>query len=177
MISLAYLNIPFGSMVAAATDRGICLFDFRYRTSIDTIMQRVATHLNDTFFERRHPLFDILTAQTDEYFAGKRKIFDLPIVFSGTTFQEQVWRALLQIPYGELRTYEQQAQAIGMEKSVRAVAAANGENGIAIIVPCHRVVGKNGSLTGYSGGLAAKKKLIELESRHSGKAVQTELFL
>jgi methylated-DNA-[protein]-cysteine S-methyltransferase len=101
--------------------------------------------------------------QLDEYFAGHRRAFDLPIEPKGTDFQRQVWNALLDIPYGETRSYGQIARAIGQPSAVRAVGAANGANPIAIVIPCHRVIGANGTLVGYGGGLDKKTKLLELE--------------
>lgn len=102
--------------------------------------------------------------QLREYFEGKRRDFDLPLVVLGTEFQQKAWRALLEIPYGEVRSYGQQARAMGNAKAVRAVGKANGDNRIAIILPCHRVVAVDGSLTGYGGGLWRKKFLLELEA-------------
>lgn len=163
-------------MRIGATDEGICLFDFQYRRSIDSIMKRIETHLADKFEEAEHPHFAILEQQMGEYFIGQRKEFDMPLHFAGTPFQKSVWTGLLQIPYGETRSYKQQSIFLGNEKAIRAVAGANGENGIAIIVPCHRVIGEDGSLTGYGGGLQRKKWLLDLEKKHSGKTNQAELF-
>ncbi len=106
--------------------------------------------------------------QLAEYFAGKRREFDLPLAPKGTGFQERAWRALLAIPYGETRTYGEQARAIGRPAASRAVGAANGKNPIAIIIPCHRVIGANGTLTGYGGGLPLKRWLLEHEAKHAG---------
>lgn len=110
------------------------------------------------------PLLQQTAQQLDEYFDGTRKIFELPLHFIGTEFQQKVWHALLTIPYGETRSYLQIAQQIGNEKSVRAVGAANGKNPISIIAPCHRVIGASGKLTGFAGGLEAKAFLLQLES-------------
>ena len=101
--------------------------------------------------------------ELDEYFAGGRKTFDLPLLFVGTEFQEKVWNTLLEVPYGETRSYGWMAEMIGNPKAVRAVGTANGSNSISIFAPCHRIIGSNGSLTGYGGGLPAKKFLLELE--------------
>ena len=101
--------------------------------------------------------------QLDAYFAGKLRTFDLPLAPQGTPFQQRVWAALLKIPYGATRSYGQQALAIGSPKAVRAVGLANGRNPIAIIIPCHRVIGANGGLTGYGGGMARKRLLLDLE--------------
>ena len=102
-------------------------------------------------------------AQLDEYFAGQRSVFDVPLLFLGTDFQKRVWRELLDIPYGTTVSYVEMARRIGMPKAVRAVANANGANIISIFAPCHRVIGSNHSLTGYRGGLEAKRALLALE--------------
>jgi O-6-methylguanine DNA methyltransferase len=107
--------------------------------------------------------------QLEEYFSGRRRRFDLPLDLRGTDFQKRCWQELLKIPYGETRSYAQIAQAIGNPAAVRAVGLANGQNPIAIIVPCHRVIGSDGSLTGYGGGLEVKRKLLELEGALGGR--------
>ena len=118
--------------------------------------------------EKETPLISQAASMLREYFDGKRKLFDgLPISFEGTEFQKKAWNALLEIPYGETRSYKEQAEAIGNAKACRAVGAANGKNPISIIVPCHRVVGSDKSLVGYGGGLDVKKALLDLESKVS----------
>jgi len=163
-------------MHLGASDKGICLFDFQYRKRIDHIMRRVEQGSGDKFEEGDHPYFQLLEAQIDEYFTGQRKEFDLPLHLPGSPFQVSVWQGLLSIPYGETRSYKQQSIFLGNEKAIRAIANANGDNGIAIIIPCHRVIGTNGTLTGYGGGLPVKQKLLDLERKHSGKTGQSELF-
>ncbi|MGJ7476072.1 methylated-DNA--[protein]-cysteine S-methyltransferase [Pseudomonas fulva] len=115
----------------------------------------------------RCPVLIETAHQLSEYFAGKRRRFDLALAFTGTAFQRQVWDALLSIPFGETRTYGQIAQQIGNPSAVRAVGAANGRNPISIIAPCHRVIGASGGLTGFAGGLAAKQYLLALEGRQT----------
>lgn len=176
MISLKYIDTPVGKMRMGATDTGICLFDFQYRKSIDTIMARIEQLSGDEFIEADHPHFALLEQQIGEYFLGARKVFDLPLHFFGSPFQVKVWEGLLQIPYSETRSYKQQSIFLGDEKAIRAVAGANGQNGIAIIVPCHRVIGEDGCLTGYGGGLQRKKWLLDHERKHSGRTAQAELF-
>lgn len=176
MIYLKHIDTPLGKMRIGATDEGICLFDFQYRKSIDTIMARIERLAGDKFSEGEHPHFQMLESQIGEYFSGARKDFDVPLHLLGTPFQKSVWIGLQQIPYGETRSYKQQSIFLGNEKAIRAVAGANGENGIAIIVPCHRVIGDNGSLVGYGGGLQRKKWLLEHERKYSGKTGQGELF-
>ncbi|HEU5274532.1 MAG TPA: methylated-DNA--[protein]-cysteine S-methyltransferase [Xanthobacteraceae bacterium] len=110
-----------------------------------------------------HPVLLEAERQLEEYFAGRRKIFDLALDVSGTEFQKKVWRALLAIPYGETRTYAEIAREIGHPTAVRAVGAANGRNPLSIVAPCHRVIGSSGALTGFAGGLAVKAQLLRLE--------------
>jgi methylated-DNA-[protein]-cysteine S-methyltransferase len=112
-----------------------------------------------------HPLLRETARQLDAYFAGDLREFDLALALKGTPFQVRVWEALLQIPYGETRSYAQQARVVGTPDAVRAVGAANGRNPIPIVVPCHRVIGSNGKLTGFGGGLPLKRWLLDLESR------------
>jgi methylated-DNA-[protein]-cysteine S-methyltransferase len=111
----------------------------------------------------KHPVIMATERQLAEYFAGRRKAFDLTLDFAGTEFQKRVWRALLTIPFGETRTYAQIAKQVGDPKAVRAVGAANGRNPISIVAPCHRVIGSNGKLTGFAGGLDVKAQLLRLE--------------
>ena len=163
-------------MIAAANDSALCMFDFVYRKLMPAIKKRVSSFFNDELEEGNHQVFDTLKIQLTEYFSGERTDFNLPLAMSGTPFQQKVWNELLNIPYGTTRTYMQQSKVLGDEKAIRAVARANGENCLAIIVPCHRIVGSDGSLTGYAGGLKAKKWLLEHEARHSGNAIQALLF-
>lgn len=114
--------------------------------------------------EAQHPVLLETARQLNEYFAGQRRQFDLPLDFEGTAFQQKVWQALLSIPFGETRSYKQIAEQIGHAKAMRAVGAANGKNPISIIAPCHRVVGANGKLVGFAGGLENKSILLEIES-------------
>ncbi|MBA2746748.1 MAG: methylated-DNA--[protein]-cysteine S-methyltransferase [Flavisolibacter sp.] len=119
----------------------------------------------------KHPLLDACTTQLQAYFEGKLKNFDLPVAQTGTDFQQKVWALLLKVPYGKTQTYLHLSNTYGDVKAIRAVAAANGKNNIAIVIPCHRIIGSNGSLTGYAGGLYRKKWLLE----HEIKTKQTLL--
>lgn len=119
--------------------------------------------LGPTLRDDSHPLLLAAETQLREYFAGTRTTFSLPLEFAGTPFQQQVWGALATIPFGETRSYLDLAVQIGKPKAVRAVGAANGRNPLSIVIPCHRVIGRNGSLTGFAGGLAAKAILLNLE--------------
>lgn len=176
MIITKHIHTPLGKMIAGATDKGICLFDFEFRKMMPAIRKRISSFLEDDLVEGEHEHIEQLQQQSDEYFRGERQRFDLPLLMTGTEFQQKVWEALHTIPYGSTRSYMQQTKVLGDEKAIRAVARANGENCLAIIVPCHRVVGSDGSLTGYAGGLKAKKWLLEHEAKHAGLAVQQVMF-
>lgn len=174
---IQHIDTPVGKMKVGATDQGIVLFDFEYRRMIDAIMKRIFKGLgSEEYVEKTHPHIETLKQEIQEYFDGARKEFSVPLYLIGTDFQKRVWQGLLNIPYGDTRSYEQQSLFLGDAKAIRAVAGANGENGIAIIIPCHRVIGKNGSLTGYGGGLPKKKWLLEHEFKYSGKSTQAQLF-
>lgn len=140
-----------GVITIAANEKGILAVRFGdFRSDFDE--------------ERKTPMLQEACDQLEDYFQGNRRCFDLPLMLEGTAFQKQVWQALLEIPYGETATYGQIAEKIGNPKAARAVGMANHNNPIAIIVPCHRVIGANGSLTGYAGGLNQKAMLLELEA-------------
>jgi methylated-DNA-[protein]-cysteine S-methyltransferase len=126
-------------------------------------------------WERSDSAFAAVAAQLDEYFAGERREFDVPLVLDGPPFQRQAWHALREIPYGETVSYGEQARRIGVPDAARAVGAANGQNPIAVIVPCHRVIGADGSLTGFGGGLSRKRLLLDLEADAVSAAMRMPL--
>jgi len=126
---------------------------------------------------KSNPYLEKCVEQLDEYFNGGRKVFDLRLEPEGTDFQKRVWDELLKIPYGETRSYMEITKILGDQKAIRAVANANGQNKISIIIPCHRVIGSDGSLTGYGGGLWRKKWLLEHEQKFSNTEKQLELTL
>lgn len=163
VIDLTRLETPLGTMIACGTKSGICLLEFSERKMLETEFQQLAKKLNATIIQGENPHFDQLRTELAEYFEGKRKSFSVPLLTPGTDFQQRVWKELQQIPYAETRSYKQQAVALGKPDAVRAVANANGMNRIAIIIPCHRVVGSDGNLTGYAGGLYRKKWLLDFE--------------
>jgi methylated-DNA-[protein]-cysteine S-methyltransferase len=134
------------------------------RVSVDN---RLKKGLNATFIEKDNQLLKETRKQLDEYFNMERKDFDIPLLMVGTDFQKSVWDALLEVPYGSTSTYLNLAKQINNEKAVRAVANANGANAIAIIIPCHRIIGTNGELIGFGGGLPLKKRLLKLEQNLS----------
>ena len=146
---------PVGALMLAATDAGIHAVEFPEN--------RHPVKRDDEWREGTHPLLDAAMRQLDGYFAGTRRTFELPLAPRGTPFQLQVWEALRAIPFGATWSYARLAQAIGNPSAMRAVGAANGRNPIPIIVPCHRVIGANGTLTGFGGGLPTKEFLLRLE--------------
>lgn len=154
-------------MIAMATDEAICVLDFLDQTTWYQDQAEVLLRLEAKDMAQENALLLELEKQLKEYFAKERKEFTLPITLVGTPFQEEVWKVLQTIPYGETRTYKEQAIAVGNPKGVRAVANANSKNRLSIIVPCHRVIGSNGTLTGYAGGLSRKEFLLNLEKSNS----------
>ena len=170
IVSLSRLLTPVGPMFAGASEEGICLLEFNDRRMLDVQIKVLSKHLEAEFVPGEHRHFTVLKRQLDEYFAGDRTSFSVPLHVPGTVFQQQVWKGLQTIPYGETRSYQAQAEAIGNPKAVRAVARVNGENRIGIIIPCHRVIGKNGKLVGYGGGLWRKQYLLNLERSNAGQA-------
>lgn len=154
-----YLTTPIGELLLAGDDDALCLVGFP---------EGKLRYEPEPGWTRNEKPFAAARAQLGEYFAGTRKHFDLPLKLNGTEFQLRVLQELQRIPYGETTSYGDIAQRIGRPKAVRAVGAANGRNPIPIIVPCHRVIGSNGSLTGFGGGLGAKRALLQLEAEHSG---------
>jgi len=155
------MTSPVGELTLVATDKGLAAILWE---NDDPARVRVKATVKDA----KHPTLVKAEQQLKDYFAGKRTRFALDLDFDGTAFQKKVWAALLAIPFGETRSYADIARKIGKPKAVRAVGAANGRNPISIIAPCHRVIGSNGKLTGFAGGLKAKEKLLRLEAQTAG---------
>lgn len=164
LLSLTRIDTPLGPMVAVASQGRLCLLEFADRPMLETQLARVRHRFCAEIAAGEDPVFLNTRAQLSQYFDGLRTEFTVPLAVEGSQFQELVWHALREIPYGETRSYAEQARSIGMPGAVRAVGRANGENRIAILIPCHRVVGSDGSLTGYGGGLWRKRRLLDLES-------------
>lgn len=158
------IKTPVGNMLAASTSKGICLFEFM---DVEERLASQLVHLEKTFDCKvesgTSPWLTQLKKELKEYFSGERQQFDVPLDFKGTDFQKKSWDALRKIPYGETRSYQDQAIAIQKPKAARAVAGANHRNKISILIPCHRVIGKNGSLRGYGGEVWRKEFLLKLE--------------
>ena len=165
MICIQYYNSPCGELVLASIGDELCLCDWNGMPCAERNLRRIGRYVNEDFRKEISPVIEQTKRQLDDYFAGNRKEFDIQLHTFGTDFQNRVWKALLDIPYGKTRTYMEIAKSIGNAKGVRAVAQAIGANSIDIIVPCHRVIGSNHSLTGFAGGLDKKRFLLELERR------------
>ena len=166
IIIITRIETPLGTMFAGAVEEGICLLEFTDRKMLVTELKSLSKSLNANIIQGANRHFDLLKQQLEEYFDGKRKEFTVPLFTVGTEFQKSVWKELQTIPYGSTRSYLGQATAMGKSSSVRAVANANGMNRIAIIIPCHRVIGEDGSPTGYGGGIWRKKWLLDLEMKN-----------
>ena len=162
---LTAIVTPIGDMLAAATTTHLVLFEFSHRHLLPVQLQRLKALVGDELVVGKSAVIEQLRVELDEYFRGERREFTVPLHAPGTPFQMKVWEELLRIPVGTTTTYSRLASAIGRPNAVRAVARANGDNRIAILIPCHRVIGSDGSLTGYGGGLWRKKKLLDLEAR------------
>lgn len=155
---------PCGELMLGSFGDRLCLCEWSVDRHRDRVCGRLKRILNADLREGMSPVLEMSVGQLDEYFAGLRKEFDVPLFFVGTDFQKMVWCELLRIPYGETLSYGEMAARIGRPKSVRALANANGANAISVFVPCHRVIGSDGSLTGYGGGMAVKEFLLKWES-------------
>jgi methylated-DNA-[protein]-cysteine S-methyltransferase len=162
-----YVLSPLGELLAVRDDRDAVSGRPGALTGLYLPTGKHATAFRDDW-QRDYTAFDDVRSQLDEYFAGERRAFDLPLNATGTAFQRQVWTALVAIPYGQTTSYGTLAASVSSPTASRAVGLANGKNPISIIVPCHRVIGADGSLTGYGGGLDAKRWLLSHELRHAG---------
>ena len=162
-INIQYYKTKYAEFILGSFDNKLCLLDFRYRKMRSSVDNRLQKGFEASFVEQDDEILKETRKQLDEYFNMERKKFNIPLITVGTDFQKSVWEGLIKIAYGTTSTYLQLAKNIDNEKAVRAVANANGANSIAIIIPCHRIIGTNGKLTGFGGGLPLKKKLLELE--------------
>ncbi|WP_035987885.1 bifunctional transcriptional activator/DNA repair enzyme AdaA [Leptolyngbya sp. KIOST-1] len=162
-IAVELIETPLGLVVAGAVDEGLCLLDYCDCRSLERHYATLRQRFDSAVLPVSHPHLDRLKTELGEYFAGERTTFTVPVALEGTPFQVTVWQELQRIPHGATIAYDELAQRIGQPTAMRAVARANGTNRISIVVPCHRVIGKDGSLTGYGGGLWRKRLLLELE--------------
>jgi O-6-methylguanine DNA methyltransferase len=162
-MNLDTIDSPLGPLLAVADGEAIRALEFVKPGGAIRQLEALQAALGATLERGTHPLLERLRSQLAEYFDGRRRVFDVPLRFAGTPFQERVWNRLLTIPYGEVRSYLDLARDLGDVKAVRAVGGANGSNPISILVPCHRVIGADGSIVGYGGGLDRKEWLLALE--------------
>jgi len=164
MIFSKQIETPLGAILTCAVADGICLLDYCDNPELDREKKKLKEVFGAEIADQSNAAIALLEVQLGEYFAGRRKSFSVPLCPMGSDFQKKVWNQLSRIGYGKTATYLEQAVALGNQKAIRAVAGANGANKIAIVIPCHRVVGSTGNLTGYRGGLWRKKYLLDLES-------------
>lgn len=163
MICFRDFKTPLGPMTGASHEGKICFLEFTDRNRLDRQLASLDKLYGTERSRESTGELEKLQNELDSYFAGRLREFSLPLDYRGTPFQEKVWSELLKVPYGETRSYGDQARAMGDIKAVRAVASANGRNRIAILIPCHRIIGGDGRLTGYAGGLDRKARLLNLE--------------
>jgi AraC family transcriptional regulator of adaptative response/methylated-DNA-[protein]-cysteine methyltransferase len=162
-IVVAWIESPMGPMVAAANDKGICMLEFSDRQRLEVQFKRLKRVFSSAIVPGENNHLKQLKTELQDYFAGRLQHFSVPLVYPGTPFQIGVWKELLRIPFGATISYEELANRVGCADGHRAVGHANGSNRIAIVIPCHRVVRKDGTLGGYGGGLWRKQRLLDVE--------------
>jgi AraC family transcriptional regulator, regulatory protein of adaptative response / methylated-DNA-[protein]-cysteine methyltransferase len=168
-------DTPLGKMITVVNDEGLCLLEFEYRRRLNKEMEYLAQYYKTEIKDGTNRHTENVISQMEEYYSGARQKFDIPLITPGTDFQQKVWKKLIDIPYGQTRSYKAQSIALGNPDAVRAVARANGDNRIAVIIPCHRVIAENGDLTGYGGGLWRKQWLINHEKKISSCQLTLEM--
>lgn len=156
-----------GEIILGSFRGKLCLLSFRGREMKTGVDDRIRNALNAELVEQDDEVLTETSRQLDEYLEGQRREFDIPVLMVGTDFQKSVWNVLMKVPYGDTSTYSQVARDVGNERAVRAVGNANAANPISIIVPCHRIIGSDGQLVGYGGGLSIKRRLLELERQNT----------
>ena len=167
VINIIEIQTPLGPMLAGTTPEGICMLEFTNRIRFEKEMSDLKKLLNAVILPGRNPHLDQLEKELNEYFERKRKIFSVPLDTPGNEFSQTVWKTLQEIPYGKTCSYKEQAEKMNNPKAIRAIASTNGRNRLAIIIPCHRVIGSNGSMTGYAAGIDKKKWLLKFERDNS----------
>lgn len=171
MIFCTQFSTVLGDMSAAATESGVCFLEFTEDNRREDTLQLVSARLKMPVTDGSHPHLTLLETQLQDYFAGRLTQFTVPLVLPGTPFQQKVWDALLSVPFGSTITYSKLAALLSSPRAVRAVGRANGMNPVSVLVPCHRVTGKNGELTGYAGGTDRKAWLLAHEKQVKGAAI------
>ena len=177
VIYLQQIETPIGALVICASEKGICLVEFADIQDLEREYQRICKAKQARIIESSSDLIEQLKGELDAYFKGELKAFTVPLDLIGTEFQQTVWQGLCTIPYGQTKSYKEQAEFLQLPKSIRAVANANGQNRMALVIPCHRIIGTDRSLTGYRGGIWRKKFLLELENKAYNKTEQLSLAL
>lgn len=162
-INYQYYKTSCGELILGSFNGKLCMCDWRYRKMRNAIDNRIKNGLKAEFIEQNDATLEEAKSQLEEYFNYKRTVFDIPLLMQGTEFQIKVWDGLIKIPFGKTSSYLKLAENVANANSVRAVASANGANAISIFIPCHRIIGRNGKLVGYAGGLKVKEKLLNLE--------------
>jgi methylated-DNA-[protein]-cysteine S-methyltransferase len=173
-IKIQNYHSPLGDLILGSFENKLCLCDWFHRTNRTVIDTRLRKGLNAEFSEEKDQVIETAVFQLEEYFQGRRRIFKLPLLMIGSDFQKKVWQALLEIPYGKTETYAALSERLKNPLGIRAIASANGANALSILVPCHRVIGADGKMVGYAGGLRVKKKLLQMEGALDTS--QLELF-
>ena len=168
-------HTPFGELLLGSFNNELCLCDWRYRRMRTTVDARIQRGLQAKYADGTSAVIEAAIEQLNAFFVGDRTAFNLPLRMLGTDFQQRVWNALLAVPYGTISTYSELTSKVAEPGAIRAVASANGANALSIIVPCHRIIGNSGELTGYAGGLPAKRKLLQLERSVAGDP-EVDLF-
>ena len=163
-VNTQILQTSYGDLILGSHNNQLCLCDWLNRKKRESIDLRIQTGLQARYVEKSDEVLESTRVQLTEYFNGKRKFFDIPLLMVGTEFQQSVWNGLLKIPFGVVSNYKSLSESINKIKAVRAVGSANGANAISILIPCHRIIGSNGKLLGYAGGLNAKENLLLLEN-------------
>lgn len=164
-ISVQSHTTPAGILLLGSINNTLCLCDWQNRKNRDQIDNRLKKHFQAEFKNETSDVIEQAKQQIDEYFKKERTSFNIPLAFAGTELQQQTWQGLLAIPYGQTASYGQLATSLGRPTAVRAIANANGANALSLFVPCHRVIGTNGTLTGYAGGLDAKQIILNVEQK------------
>lgn len=167
IIKMTEINTPLGLMLAGATSKSVCLLEFTSRIRIEREFEELKKLLNAVMIPGRNEHLNQLEKELSAYFDGSLKIFTVPLHIPGNDFSQAVWKAIQEVTYGQTCTYKQQADKMNNPKAIRAIASTNGRNRIAIIIPCHRIIGSNGSMTGYAGGVDKKKWLLKFERSNS----------
>jgi len=167
ILATSVIKTPLGDMFCVASEKGICLLSFFGQKNLEKQIEKIQKFFNAEAIPAHNKYFECLQKELDEYFEGKRVDFTVPLQLVGTPFQQDVWKILMKIPFGETISYKEEAELLKNPKAVRAVGTANGKNMISILIPCHRIIQSNGSIGGYAGGSDKKQTLLQLENNYS----------